>query len=260
MSSDQKIKTAANKAPLGLIPAQAQVGPSRVYQYGARKYAAGNYYNATLEDGAGQRYVSAALRHLAEMQLPNGLHTPESLAALDPESGLPHLDHAICGLQMLRSIMVKCGALPVDPGIGNEPPKAEPKHEIGECDCRDCETLRVTTTLPLEPHVVAAARVARLAAEVEAEMSPREPEWYEELQIKVYREDVAAPRPRFEAVRRDQVNGRPAMYYEGEDVEQLQAHANRFFNSGALAARAEDATEWPAYRYTLAIVDNEGSR
>lgn len=122
--SDQKIKTAAGKAPLGLVPAQALVGPSRVYGYGARKYAPGNFHTATLEDGAGQRYVSAALRHLADMQLPNGLHTPESLAALDPESGLPHLDHVICGMMMLRQIMVKGGALPVDPGIGNDPPVA----------------------------------------------------------------------------------------------------------------------------------------
>lgn len=122
---DQKIKSASAKAPLGLVPAQSLVGPARVFGYGARKYAAGNYYQATLEDGAGERYVSAALRHLSEMQLPNGLHTPESLAARDPESGLPHIDHVLCGLMMLRSIMVKGGALPVDPGVGKDPPTRE---------------------------------------------------------------------------------------------------------------------------------------
>lgn len=120
--SDQKIKTAADKAPLGLVPARALIGPARVFQYGAKKYAAGNFYQATLDDGAGARYVSAALRHLSEMQLPNGLHTPESLATLDPESGLPHIDHVLCGLMMLRSIMVKSGALTDDPGLGKEPP------------------------------------------------------------------------------------------------------------------------------------------
>lgn len=156
--SDQKIKTAANKAPLGLVPQKALVGPARVYGYGARKYVAGNYYNATLEDGAGQRYVSAAMRHLAEMQLHNGLHTPESLAALDPESGLPHLDHVICGLMMLRTIMVKCGALPVDPGIGNEPPKA----------------------------------LAKLVDEVKAEFAPSAAgDWYADLiGTRAYREDA----------------------------------------------------------------------
>lgn len=170
--ADQKIKTAQGKAPLGLVPAQALIGPARVYGYGARKYAPGNYYNATLDDGAGQRYVSAALRHLAEMQLPSGLHTPESLATLDPESGLPHLDHVICGLLMLRTIMVKGGALPVDPGVGLDPPAPATFAEVklsdmqldsdrvsfkidmacplptdDTCDCRDCE--RRTTCGPL---------------------------------------------------------------------------------------------------------------
>lgn len=177
MSADQKIKTAAGKPPLGMVPAQALIGPSRVYGYGGRKYAPGNYYNATLDDGAGARYVSAALRHLGEMQLPNGLHTPESLAMLDPESGLPHLDHAICGLLMLRAIMIKCGALPADPGEGNDPhalkvpeslaplldtirfveslPTVEgvPEpiltgHEL--CTCAECERYRITTTCSLD--------------------------------------------------------------------------------------------------------------
>jgi hypothetical protein len=124
--SDQKITAAANKAPLGLIPQVALVGAARVFGYGARKYAPGNFYNASLADGAGQRYVSAALRHLATMQDPNGLHTPESLATLDPESGLPHIDHVLCGLMMLRLIMMKDGALPMDPGVGLAPVIAAP--------------------------------------------------------------------------------------------------------------------------------------
>lgn len=122
MSEDQKIKQAASKVPLGLVPKRALVGAARVFGYGARKYAPGNYYSATLADGAGERYISAALRHLSEMQEPNGLHTTESLASADPESGLPHIDHLLCGLMMLRSIMVKSGALPVDPGVGLDPP------------------------------------------------------------------------------------------------------------------------------------------
>lgn len=122
-ATDYKVKTAAKKAPLAMVPAAALTGAARVYQYGAKKYAAGNFYNANLDDGAGSRYVGAALRHLSEMQHPNGLHTPESLASRDDESGLPHIDHAICSLLMLRSIMTKNNALPTDPGEGNEPPK-----------------------------------------------------------------------------------------------------------------------------------------
>ena len=115
--ADKKIDQAKGKADLGLIPLRALFGASRVFSYGAKKYAEGNFYEAFLEDGAGRRYISALLRHCSEMQEPNGLHTPSSLAERDEESGLPHIDHAICGLLMLRSIMTKDGALPVDPGV-----------------------------------------------------------------------------------------------------------------------------------------------
>lgn len=145
--SDQKIKTAAKKAPLGLVPAQALVGPARVFEYGARKYAPGNYYNATLADGAGPRYVSAALRHLAEMQTASGLHTSMSLSERDPESGLPHIDHVLCGLMMLRSILAKEGVLPVDPGLGKEPPYQMQSSEALRDENGD---VLMETTCPLE--------------------------------------------------------------------------------------------------------------
>jgi hypothetical protein len=120
--SDQKIHTAAKKPALALLPWRFLLGVARVFMYGAKKYAPGNWYSATLSDGAGERYVSATQRHLSEMQEPNGLFTPKSLAALDEESGLPHIDHAICGLIMLRGILVKDGALTADPGESKAPP------------------------------------------------------------------------------------------------------------------------------------------
>lgn len=174
--SDQKIKAAAGKPPMALIPARALIGAARVFAYGAKRYAPGNFLVATLSDGAGSRYISAAMRHLSEMQLPNGLHTAESLATRDEESGLPHIDHVLCGLMMLRSILTKDGALAADPGVGKDPipvaalssPEPEigrldfvahdaPRHEIGLCDCRDCETLRMSTVLPLA-HLSEASR------------------------------------------------------------------------------------------------------
>jgi len=60
-------------------------GVTRVLEVGARKYCANNWQNVR----PGIRYVSAALRHLL---------ATESGEALDPETGLPHLDHLGCCL------------------------------------------------------------------------------------------------------------------------------------------------------------------
>jgi hypothetical protein len=115
--TDKKIKTAKNKVPLSLVPSHALVGAARVFAYGARKYGPGNYLNATPDGETCERYRSAWLRHDSDLQLPNGLVTPDSLRELDPESGLPHIDHMIAGLIMLRTIL-GIG----DPGVGNTPP------------------------------------------------------------------------------------------------------------------------------------------
>jgi Domain of unknown function (DUF5664) len=120
LSEDFKIKTAETKPRLSLIPQGALVGAARVFGYGARKYAKGNFLNATVADGAIERYCNAFLRHLAASQHANG---EVVVTTLDDESGLPHLDHMICGLLMLRAILVKDGVLSEDPGIGNNPPK-----------------------------------------------------------------------------------------------------------------------------------------
>lgn len=112
--SDQKIDTSANKVPLDLVPMRALVGTARVFGYGAQKYAPGNFYTAD-DDSIVQRYVGGVLRHLSRLQRDDGLYDMASVAALDVESGLPEIDHAICGLIMLRALAIKHGALPVDP-------------------------------------------------------------------------------------------------------------------------------------------------
>jgi len=117
--SDQKIKTAADKVPLDLVPMRALKGVARVFGYGARKYARWNWYAADDRE-IGNRYVGGLLRHLADAQQPSGEFDFASLAARDPESGLPHIDHAICGLIMLRGQLVKAKVLPEDPGLGND--------------------------------------------------------------------------------------------------------------------------------------------
>jgi hypothetical protein len=115
---DLKIKTAAEKVPLDLIPLHALAGTARVFQHGGAKYEPGNFLLAQ-DDDAPRRYAGALLRHLSAAQDPNGLVTWASIAALDEESGLPDLDHAIASLIMLRAAAIKKGALPADPGVSN---------------------------------------------------------------------------------------------------------------------------------------------
>ncbi len=123
MSGDQKIKTASGKVPLDLVPLSALKGVARVFGYGAKKYARGNWYRAT-DDEFGARYAGGALRHLSDAQRPDGTFDLVSLSAIDKESGLPEIDHMICGLLMLRGLCIKRGVLVEDPGAGKEPPKA----------------------------------------------------------------------------------------------------------------------------------------
>ena len=132
MSDDLKIKTAAGKVQLNMMALRALKGCTRVFTFGGKKYKVGNYLKATMADGAGARYMGALLRHMADLQGLDGQFTPESLANLDPESGLPHIDHMLCGLIMLRAIMIKDGVLAEDPGEGLEPPSVAPRVDAGK--------------------------------------------------------------------------------------------------------------------------------
>lgn len=114
--SDQKIKTAAGKVPLNLIPLRACKGASRVFQHGGVKYVLGNFLTAEDTDVA-NRYVGAFFRHIADTQGLDGLFDVSAMGKLDDESGLPEIDHALCGLIMLRAILTKRGILPEDPGM-----------------------------------------------------------------------------------------------------------------------------------------------
>lgn len=67
---------------------RALCGLAAVMWYGAKKYAKNNWKKATSPEDR-QRYIEAALRHLAARE--NG-------ETVDPESGLPHIDHALCNL------------------------------------------------------------------------------------------------------------------------------------------------------------------
>lgn len=120
--ADAKIKAASGKCPLDLVPLKSLKGAARVFEYGDRKYVKGNWWEATDHEYV-HRYVGAALRHLSSLQHASGTYDHSFCNVLDEESGLPEIDHIICGLLMLRGLLTKHGVLPEDPGLGKEPPK-----------------------------------------------------------------------------------------------------------------------------------------
>jgi len=105
-TTDLKIKTAEGKVPLQLLPLWALFGLARVFAYGATKYAPGNWLLAS-DQAAIDRYIGALLRHVSEMQL--------DVQATDHESRLPHIDHAIASLVMLRGILIQHFDMEEDP-------------------------------------------------------------------------------------------------------------------------------------------------
>ncbi|MDE2102744.1 MAG: hypothetical protein KGL39_36200 [Patescibacteria group bacterium] len=76
------------KADLSLIPMETLYDEARVWMYGEKKYARWNWMK-----GMDWSIPFACLmRHMAAWQRGE---------ELDPESGLPHLAHAMCNLRML---------------------------------------------------------------------------------------------------------------------------------------------------------------
>ena len=78
----------AGKSRLDLIPHEALEELGKVLAFGANKYTAGNWANGINYS----RLIAAAFRHLSAF---NGGED------LDPESGLCHIDHAMCNLVFL---------------------------------------------------------------------------------------------------------------------------------------------------------------
>ena len=83
------IKHDTGKAPIDLVDGEAIIAIADVLAFGAQKYAAHNWRAGI----AWSRLYSATMRHLLAFW--SGEET-------DPESGLPHLAHALCGLMFLH--------------------------------------------------------------------------------------------------------------------------------------------------------------
>ncbi len=81
-----------NKLRMDLIDAKAMEGLAAVLTFGAQKYAAHNWRNGI----SYSRVLAALLRHVSAIQ--RGEY-------VDPESGLPHIDHVGCCWMFLSNFM-----------------------------------------------------------------------------------------------------------------------------------------------------------
>lgn len=92
---DAPVKHDSRKSRVDLLDPSFLVSVGDVFRYGANKYAVRNYLKPP---GLKMSQVyGAAMRHLLAFW---------SGEVFDPESGLPHLSHAACNLQMLHELMV----------------------------------------------------------------------------------------------------------------------------------------------------------
>lgn len=82
----------SGKADLSLLPPAGLYGAAHVFAFGAKKYGRYNFMGGFEYS----RLISAAMRHITAWMWGQDN---------DEESGLSHLDHAICCLLMLRQIM-----------------------------------------------------------------------------------------------------------------------------------------------------------
>jgi hypothetical protein len=86
------LKHDQGKVPLDLLDPLALDGLGRVLQFGAQKYAAHNWRGGI----SYSRLIAAALRHTFAIMRGEDL---------DPESGLPHVDHLGCCWMFLSNMM-----------------------------------------------------------------------------------------------------------------------------------------------------------
>jgi len=104
MSDNPKQSQGDKKVPLHLVPGAASAYLAMGLKEGARKYGAYNWRETQIET---MTYVGAVLRHLSA-------YTDGE--DIDPESGNPHLAHALASLAILVD------AIEGDFVIDNRPP------------------------------------------------------------------------------------------------------------------------------------------
>jgi hypothetical protein len=88
-------KDDTGKARFDLIPPKAELCVADVLTFGAKKYAPNNWRKV---DGANERYIAAARRHLNQYQQGE---------MYDEDSSLPHLAHAIVSLMFVLQLDIE---------------------------------------------------------------------------------------------------------------------------------------------------------
>jgi len=104
----EAIKKDKDKAPIHLVPSQCIIGVAKVMGFGQDKYDEYNY-----RKGEGLDYMriyDAAQRHMLAWSLGEDI---------DPESGLPHLDHAAASIFMLKDLQSRGGKKDNRPKLAN---------------------------------------------------------------------------------------------------------------------------------------------
>ncbi len=133
---DMKHGLGGARPQMSILPRAGLIYGCRATEYGASKYARGNYHGPApvrLGEHAGAKrllgYIDAAMRHLTHVSdavnraLGTGGDVVASCGVVDdeasggfPASNLPHLSHALASILIGVSCAVDDGLLPADPG------------------------------------------------------------------------------------------------------------------------------------------------
>jgi len=89
MSKKQALKFDNGKPPCELLAPEALIGTAEVLAFGAKKYAAHNWRKGM----PWSKVIGSLQRHSLAFQMGEDI---------DPESGLPHVDHLACEVMFLQ--------------------------------------------------------------------------------------------------------------------------------------------------------------
>lgn len=154
---DMKQGLTGSRPALSILPRAPQLHECRVLEYGADKYARGNYHGAPPEGVSPAMrvlgYIDATMRHLARVAnaanhaLGTGGDVAAALSIVDDDGGgkfpasmLPDLSHAMTSLALGITVAVDDGILPMDPG---QPWKAGADAGLPQKDDPASEKLRI---------------------------------------------------------------------------------------------------------------------